>query len=421
MWYVLRNWIDHFTPLSQAERSALVANRSHEHAWQTSRKCMRLNSIFLGTFAGSLLILSILGSEMSVSAKPRVTRKPFGKTSDGKSVDIYTLTNSRRAEVKIMTYGGTVVSLRVPDRNGKRGDVVLGFDSVADYERSTAYIGALIGRYGNRIAKGRFTLNGREYSLATNNGANHLHGGLKGFDKVIWTARPSTDPHGANLELTYLSRDGEEGYPGNLRIKVIYSLTESSELKIVYSATTDKDTIVNLTHHSYFNLAGAGKGDVLGHVLTINANRFTPTDDGSIPTGELKPVKGTPFDFTRPTAIGTRIELDNEQLRFGKGYDHNFVLNKTGKNLSLAATVFEPKSGRVMEVYTTEPGLQFYSGNFLDASVPGKNGQTYPVHSGFCLESQHYPDSPNEPNFPSTTLKKGQRYSTTTIYRFSTR
>ena len=373
--------------------------------------------------AGScaLSLALILGFTMTGSAKPKVTHKPFGKTADGKAVEIYTLTNTKGAEVKIITYGGTVVSLKVPDRNGKFGDVVLGFDSVADYEKNTAYIGALIGRYGNRIAKGRFTLNGREYVLAVNNGENHLHGGPKGYDKVIWTARPSTDASGANLELTYLSRDGEEGYPGNLNIKVIYTLTETNELKIVYSATSDKDTVVNLTHHSYFNLAGEGNGDILGHNLTLNANRFTPTDSGSIPTGELRAVKGTPFDFIRPVAIGARIGQDDQQLKFGQGYDHNFALNKTEKGLSLGATVYEPKTGRVMEVYTTEPGLQFYSGNFLDGSVAGKNGHRYLKNTGFCLESQHYPDSPNEPKFPSTTLKKGQRYSTTTIYRFSTR
>lgn len=382
---------------------------------------MKRNTLLLRAGSCALCLALILGFTMTGSAKPKITHKPFGKTSDGKAVEIYTLTNTKGAEVKIITYGGTVVSLRVPDRNGKFGDVVLGFDSVADYEKNTAYIGALIGRYGNRIAKGRFTLNGKEYALAVNNGENHLHGGPKGYDKVIWKARPSTNAAGANLELTYLSRDGEEGYPGNLNIKVVYSLTETDELKIVYSATTDKDTVVNLTHHSYFNLAGDGSGDILGHKLMLNANRFTPTDSGSIPTGELRAVKGTPFDFTRSTAIGARIGQNDQQLKFGQGYDHNFALNKAGKDLSLAATVYEPKTGRVMEVYTTEPGLQFYSGNFLDGSVAGKHGHRYLKNTGFCLESQHYPDSPNKLKFPSTTLKKGQRYSTTTIYRFSAR
>ena len=363
----------------------------------------------------------ILAFAISGFAKPKITKKPFGKTAEGKAVDIYTLKNSSGAETTIMTYGGTVVSLKVPDKKGSLGDVVLGFDSVADYEKSTSYIGALIGRYGNRIGKGRFTLNGKEYELAVNNSPNHLHGGVKGYDKVVWTANPSTDTNGANVELTYLSRDGEEGYPGNLSIKVIYSLTEKNELKIVYSAMTDKDTVVNLTHHSYFNLSGAGSGDILNHQLTLNADRFTPTDAGSIPNGELRSVKGTPFDFTKSTAIGARINQDDEQLKFGQGYDHNWVLNRTGKGLSLAATVYEATSGRTVQVLTTEPGLQFYSGNFLDGSVKGKDGKDYPRRSAFCLESQHYPDSPNRPKFPSTTLKKGQKYSTTTVYKFGVR
>lgn len=358
---------------------------------------------------------------MTVAAKPKITKGPFGKTADGKAVAIYTLTNSAGSETKIITYGGTVVSLKVPDKNGKMGDVVLGFDSVADYEKQASYIGALIGRYGNRIAKGKFTLNGSEYTLAKNNGENHLHGGPKGFDKVVWSARPFIDADGANLELKYLSRDGEEGYPGNLTVKAVYTLTEQNELKITYSATTDKDTVVNLTHHSYFNLAGAGKGDILDHRLTINADRFTPTDSGSIPTGELRNVKGTPFDFTIPTTIRARIDQADEQLKFGAGYDQNWVLNKTGNEPSLAATVYEPTSGRVMEVFTTEPGMQFYSGNYLDGAIAGKSGQKYPKRSGFCLEAQHFPDSPNQPAFPSTTLKPGQTYTQTTIYKFSVR
>jgi aldose 1-epimerase len=356
---------------------------------------------------------------MNASAKPRITKADFGKTKDGKAVEIYTLTNSRGSEARIITYGGTVVSLKVPDKQGKFGDVVLGFDSIADYEKHTAFFGALIGRYGNRIAKGKFTLDGRGYSLATNNGENHLHGGVKGFDKVVWTAKPSTDQNGANLELTYLSVAGEEGYPGNLNIKVVYTLTEDNKLKIVYSATTDKATVVNLTHHSYFNLAGAG--DILDHRLTLNADRFTPTDSGSIPTGVLANVKGTPFDFTNETAIGARIGQENEQLKFGHGYDHNWVLNRKGKGVELAARAYDPTSGRVMEVLTTEPGIQFYSGNFLDASVPGKGGKSYPLRSGFCLETQHFPDSPNRSNFPSTVLRPGQTYSQTTIYAFSVR
>jgi aldose 1-epimerase len=370
----------------------------------------------------ALAMLIVLGAvftfTMNISAKPRIGKADFGKTKDGKNVEIYTLTNSRGSEAKIITYGGIVVSLKVPDKQGKLGDVVLGFDTLADYENHSPYFGALIGRYGNRIAKGKFMLDGHEYKLATNNGENHLHGGVKGFDKVVWTAKPSTDKHGANLELTYLSVDGEEGHPGNLNVQVVYTLTEDNKLQIVYSATTDKPTVVNLTHHSYFNLAGAG--DVLDHRLTLNADRYTPTDSGSIPSGELAAVKGTPFDFTTETAIGARIGPENEQLKFGRGYDHNWVLARKGKGAELAARVYEPTSGRVIEVFTTEPGIQFYSGNFLDGT-PGKGGKPYPIRSGLCLETQHFPDSPNHANFPSTVLRPGQKYSQTTIYAFSVR
>jgi aldose 1-epimerase len=368
-----------------------------------------------------LFLLIILFCEINfmVEAKPGVKKESFGKTSDGKPVDLYTLTNSKGAETKIITYGGTVVSLKVPDYQGKFDDMVLGFNSVADYEKQTAYMGALIGRYGNRIAKGKFSLGGKEYALAVNNGENHLHGGVKGFDKVIWSASSSTDKNGANLELTYTSTDGEEGYPGNVNVKVVYTLTETNELKIVYSAITDKETILNLTHHSYFNLAGSRSETILNHRLMINADSFTPTDSGSIPTGELRSVKGTPFDFTKQTEIGARINADDEQIKFGSGYDHNWVLNKTKKTPELAARVFESESRRVMEVYTTEPGLQFYSGNFLDGLFTGKYGIAYPYRSGFCLETQHFPDSPNKPKFPSTVLKPGQKYSQTTVYKFS--
>jgi len=356
---------------------------------------------------------------MKVEAKPSVKKGFWGKTGDGKTVEIYTLKNSKGAETQIITYGGAVVSLKVPDKNGKFADVVLGYDSIADYEKNQSYIGALIGRYGNRIAKGKFSLDGKEYVLAKNNGENHLHGGPKGYDKVVWSARSFINKNGANLELTYLSKDGEEGYPGNLNIKVVYSLTENNELKIVYSATTDKNTVINLTHHSYFNLAGAGSGDILNHQLTLYADNFTPTDDGSIPNGELKSVKGTPFDFLTATAIGTRINETDEQLKFGNGYDHNWVLNKTDNSLTLAATVFEPTSGRVLEVLTTERGLQFYAGNYLDGAIKGKSGQNYPRRTGFCLEAQNFPDAPNKPNFPSSVLKKGEVYSQRTIYKFS--
>ena len=353
---------------------------------------------------------------MYETAKTKIGREKFGQTADGKTVDIYTLINSEGAEARITNYGGTVVSLRMPDRNGDIGDVVLGFDSLAEYEKFNDFFGALIGRYGNRIAKGKFELNGETYSLAVNNGENHLHGGPKGFHRVVWTAAAD----GNHLELTYLSSDGEEGYPGNLNVKVVYTLTDQNELRIDYSATTDKDTIVNLTNHSYFNLGRPG-GSILDHELMINAKRFTPTDSGSIPTGELGEVEGTPFDFTRPVKIGGGIGEADEQIKFGHGYDHNWVLNKAGHELSQAATVHEPVSGRFMEVFTTEPGLQFYSGNFLDGTIFGKNGQQYPKHSGFCLEAQHFPDSPNQPAFPSTVLKPGQEYDQTTVYKFSVR
>lgn len=365
------------------------------------------------------MLLGMIISPFTADAKPSVSKKDFGRMADGRKIEIFTLTNSKGAETRITTYGGTVVSLKMPDRTGKFGDVVLGFDSIGDYEKHTAFFGALIGRYGNRIANARFPLGGREYKLAANNGPNHLHGGPAGYHRVVWSARSSTDLNGANLELSYLSRDGEEGYPGNLNIRVVYSLTERNELKIVYSATTDKETVVNLTHHSYFNLAAAGS--ILDHDLTLNADRFTPTDETSIPLGELRMVKGTPFDFTAPAKIGSRIDQDDQQLKFGRGYDHNWVLSKKVDELSLAASVYEPTTGRVMEVLTTEPGIQFYSGNFLDASIKGKGGQDYPYRSGFCLEAQHFPDSPNRPDFPSTVLKPGQKYSQTTIYRFSTR
>jgi len=371
------------------------------------------------TFLILPFLLGTFAFTMSASSQQRVTKAPFGKTKDGKAVEIYTLTNARGSEATIITYGGALVSLKVPDKKGEFGDVVLGFDSIADYEKHSAFFGPLIGRYGNRIARGKFTLDGKEYLLATNNGENHLHGGIKGFDKVIWTARSSTDKNGANLELSYLSADGEEGYPGNLNIQVVYTLTEDNKLRIVYSATTDKSTVVNLTHHSYFNLAGGG--EVLDHRLLLNADRYTPTDKRSIPTGVVSGVAGTPFDFTNETAIGARIGQDNEQLKFGRGYDHNWVLTRKGNGIELAARVYEPISGRVMEVLTTEPGIQFYSGNFLDGSLPGKGGKQYPYRSGFCLETQHFPDSPNHSNFPTTVLRPGQKYSQTTIYAFSVR
>ena len=346
----------------------------------------------------------------------KVLKRDFGKTSDGQPVELYTFTNAGGAEVAIMNYGGIVVSLKVPDRTGALADVVFGFDTFEPYLSPPPYFGAIIGRYGNRIARGRFQLNGVEYKLAVNNGANALHGGIRGFDKVVWKAKET----GAGLELSYLSKDGEEGYPGNLNATVTYTWNDANELKIDYTATTDKDTVVNLTNHSYFNLAGQGEGDILGHFVTIDADRFTPVDAGLIPTGELKPVEGTPFDFRKPAAIGARIEGTDQQLKFGKGYDHNFVLNHRSTAPTPAARAVEPKTGRAMEVLTTEPGLQFYTGNFLDGSIKGKDGKTYVHRGAFCMETQHFPDSPNKPDFPSTVLKPGQKYQTTTIYRFTT-
>ncbi len=367
-----------------------------------------------------IFALLLLMSCVAFAAAQTVTKQSYGKTAAGENVDLYTLRNSKGVEAKITNYGGIVVSLKVPDRNGKFDDVVLGFNDLESYlTKNDPYMGALIGRYGNRIAKGRFTLNGVEYKLAANNGENHLHGGIKGFDKVIWTGHEMKTPAGPAVVLTYLSKDGEEGYPGNLNVRVVYTLTNKNELKIDYTATTDKDTVTNLTHHSYFNLAGEGNGDILSHVVTINANRFVPTDAGSIPTGELKGVAGTPFDFLKATAIGARINQDDEQLKFGNGYDHTWVIN--GRGMRLASTAYEATSGRVMQVWTTEPGVQFYTGNFLNGTLTGKSGKVYARRNGFCFETQHYPDSPNQPSFPTTTLKKGQTLKSTTIYRFSAR
>jgi aldose 1-epimerase len=351
-----------------------------------------------------------------------IEKGSFGQTKDGKAVQLYTLTNDSGVIAKVTNYGGIITELWVPDRDGKLADVVLGFDNITDYEEKSPYFGCIVGRYGNRIAGGKLTLDGVTYDkLAINNGSNHLHGGLKGFDKQVWDAETFETADGIGLKLRYLSKDGEEGYPGNLDVTVVYTLTDDNELKIDYEATTDKPTVVNLTNHSYFNLAGhaAGTGAVLAHEMMINADSFTPVADAnSIPTGEIRSVKGSPMDFTRPTPIGDRIDDACDQLKFGAGYDHNWVLNKQEKGLLLAARVVEPNSGRVMEVLTSEPGVQFYSANFLDGFT-GKGGATYPRRSGFCLETQHYPDSPNKPEFPTTELHPGEKYETTTVYKFS--
>ena len=374
-----------------------------------------------GELSGLMCCLLLLLSFSVIKGQANITKQSFGKTGDGENVDLYTLTNNLGMQAKIMNYGGIVVSLKVPDRNGKMDDVVLGFNDLDSYLKGHPYFGAIVGRYGNRIAKGRFTLNGFEYKLAVNNGENHLHGGIKGFDKVVWTAKEMRTKMGPALSLTYISKDGEEGYPGTLTATVVYTLTNNNELKLDYTVTTDKDTVSNLTHHSYFNLAGEGNGDILSHILTLNGSRFTPTDTGSIPTGELKAVAGTPFDFLKPTVIGKRINDQDQQLQYGSGYDHNFVVNGKFGSLRSAATVYEPTSGRVLEVWTTEPGVQFYTGNFLDGTLTGKSGKVYQKRFGFCLETQHYPDSPNHPAFPTTTLKKGATYRSTTVYRFKVR
>jgi aldose 1-epimerase len=345
---------------------------------------------------------------------PGVARTEFGKLPDGTSVDLYTLTNAHGLIAKIITYGARLTELHVPDKNGQMGDVVLGFDNLDQYLKDNPYFGAIVGRVANRIAKGQFTLDGKEYTLAVNNGPNHLHGGLKGFDKVVWKADPIRSKDGPAVKLTYLSPDGEEGYPGNLNVTVVYTLTNGNALRIDYTATTDKDTPVNLTNHSYFNLAG--QGDILKYELMLKAGRYTPADDTLIPTGEIKSVKGTVLNFTAPHAIGDHIAEVGGDV---KGYDNNYVLDSGGKKLALAAGVYEPTTGRAMLVYTTEPGVQFYTANFLDGTLTGKGGIVYQQHSALCLEAQHFPDSVNHPDFPSVILKPGQTYHQRTEYVFS--
>ena len=373
-------------------------------------------------FAAMLCIVAVgLVAELSarrhlLPQKSGVSRSSFGSAPEGGAVEMFTLTNANGVEVRAITYGAIVTSIRVPDRAGRFADVVLGFDNLEGYLKGHPYFGTVVGRYGNRIAGGRFTLNGQTFKLAQNNGPNHLHGGNKGFDKYVWKGEPVANGRGVVFSRT--SPDGEEGYPGNLAVRVTYTLTDKNELVVDYHATSDTATPVNLTQHSYFNLSGDPSTTILGHELTIDADRYTPVDATLIPTGELAPVQGTPFDFRKPMAIGARIDQPHEQLKFGRGYDHNWVLNRKGSQPAFAARLADPKSGRTLEMSTTEPGVQFYTGNFLDGTLKGKGGQVYNQRAGLCLETQHFPDSPNKSNFPSSILQPGQEYRTTTIFTF---
>jgi aldose 1-epimerase len=377
----------------------------------------------------AIALLNQIGCTSKPASTPGVAgvtrelrRAPFGRTADGQPVELFTLTNVHGIEVQLTNYGGIITSLKTPDRWGRFDDIVLGYDSLNGYLRNSPYFGAIVGRYGNRIAKGRFTLDGTTYRLAANNGPNSLHGGTRGFDKVVWNAEPFRKDGTEGVALEYTSADMEEGYPGTLRARVTYTLTDDNRLIVDYQATSDKPTPVNLTQHSYWNLAGDGSRDILAHVLTVNADSMTPVDSTLIPTGEISPVAGTPFDFRTPMPIGARIDQrQNTQIRFGGGYDHNFVLNRDGASadsLVHAAHVAEPSTGRTLDIFTTEPGIQFYSGNFLDGSITGKAGRVYKYRYGLALETQHYPDSPNHSNFPSTILRPGQRYRSRTVFAF---
>lgn len=367
----------------------------------------------------AMMAVTAVGTTMAEAQTRGVVRQPWGKTGSGESVDLYTLTNAKGASVQIATLGGTVVSIKVPDKAGALGDVVLGFDSLEGYLRPHPFFGVLVGRYGNRIGNAQFTLDGKTYTLAKNNGVNSLHGGLKGFDKYVWKTREVASPDGLALELTHVSPDGDEGFPGTLSVTVRYTWTDANGLRIDYTATTDKPTVVNLTNHSYFNLSAGASATILDHTLHLLADKYTPVDKGLIPTGELRPMAGTPFDFTKARRIGDHIDADDEQIRFGGGYDHNFVFTRPPGAMRMGARVTDPGSGRVMDVTTTEPGVQFYTGNFLDGSITGRGGKAYVKRSGLCLETQHFPDSPNKPDFPSVVLRPGQTYKTTTQYTFS--
>jgi len=369
------------------------------------------------TFLLSLIIAGPALAQASKRHEQAVQQKLFG-THDGRPITLYTLTNANGVEVDAMNYGGIIVSIRVPDRKGQFADIVLGHENLEGYTPNPPYLGAIVGRYANRIANGTFTLEGKAYTLPKNDGPNTLHGGVdKTFNKVVWDGEALKGKPGVTF--TYLSKDGDDGWPGNLKVRVTYTLTNDNELVIDYEATTDKATPINLSQHSYFNLAGEGNGDILNHELTLNAERFTPVDKNLIPTGELRPVKGTPLDFTKSTRVGERIDSDYEQIVLGHGYDHNWVINRKGDGLTLAARMYEPTSGRVLEVSTTQPGVQFYTGNFLDGSVTGKKGHVYKRRYGFCLETQHFPDSPNHPDFPNTVLRPGETFRQKTVFKFS--
>jgi aldose 1-epimerase len=364
-----------------------------------------------------LIAMVLLFSCTKPTSQPVLVDEASFKTEhDGKTIELFTLKNANGLVAQITNYGGKVINLWTPDKKGDFSDIVIGYETSAEYLNTTEiYYGTLIGRYGNRIANGQFTLNDSVYTLAKNNGENHLHGGIKGFNNVVWDAKKTDDQ---TLELTYLSVDGEEGYPGNLNVKVVYKLTDENELKVEYFATTDKPTPINLTQHSFFNLKGAGSGDVNDHIMQIMADSFTPVDSTLIPTGEIAPVDGTPFDFRTPTAIGDRINDEHIQMKYGNGYDHNWVLNKAESGLSYAAKVVEPASGRTLEVYTNEPGIQFYGGNFMTGNDTGKGGKVFAFRGAFCLETQHFPDSPNKPQFPSTILNPGMEYYSVCVYKF---
>jgi aldose 1-epimerase len=378
-----------------------------------------INQLIWATiFAAAISATGCATHEGKCPMRKQCGSMPFGVAPDGTPVKFYTLRNQNGMEARILNYGGIIQSLIVPDKNGKPGDVVLGYDTLDGYLTNSPYFGAMIGRYGNRIAKGRFTLDGVSHQLATNNFPNSLHGGVRGFDKVIWQAEPGISGQGQTLQLTYVSHDGEEGYPGELKVTALYTLTEDNTLRLEFTATCDRDTILNLTAPSYFNLAG--HGDILNHLVYIDAGKYTPVDSTLIPTGEIAPVDGTPFDFRTPTAIGARIGDDNEQLKFGGGYDHNWVVNHPMDQLGLDARVTEPTTGRIFEIWSTSPGLQFYSGNFLDGTIIGKSGIVYPHRGAFVMEPQYYPDSPNHPEFPTTELKPGQVYHNVIVYKFRT-